>query len=806
MEDDLFQSLGGSLMKDLLADLQGDDGEGDGWLSLEQLEKELSQLDDGSGPDPSLAPSTLGSLPLPPVPTAASMVVTGQQQLQQQQPMLGVGLLGDVTVTTAPADAWKESLQKFTSLSLAGDFLAADKVSKQQQTTPQLPPGFMAEAEDYDATEKATFKPPPGMLGKTSGGGPPGMSAAGPSAEGKARHEQARLAAASLLTGGSGAAAPPPPVPAKKAMSKTPANSEVVNVNSNNNKKRMPKTPRNSVIISSSEAGAEQVEAAKKAAAAAKAPKVMILKKEGEDNAKPPPKTPRNSVVVPSQEAAAAVAQQGGGPLPQQGGGMPMPPHGMPMPQQQQHPGNMGPGMQMQPHSGMGMPPPHVMGPGMQMQQQHPGVPMGGPGMQMQQQHPGMQMPPHMMGSPGGGRGGPVPVAMAAPGGPAWQSGPRPPPPQRPPPMKIFCNPHPGAPPIPAHVLESRYMKSRDITYIVHSMMRPVLMAGISEHDYDIQVLHRRSGGRPAGPRPNPRGRKNPKDKNNKNDDPTLDAIQREMVSREKKTKEWSTKNTALGHLPKSNVARPRALIASPVVAQANQDKSESATEQKQRARLWKARIYCDQAYQAYLDVVDIWAKAAPGSVPPQVHGPLIRLMKCLGITGGSAPASSAAPAEKSNVGGSEYKVDSQVLQLFLKLSKGRTLFARIVEQALLPPSAIQAVLPATLDCLYKNPPLMESNGKPNPNGDSTDDRCFRALTGVIQTLPALSGDSVLQSAEIMKANSEPALSSTSRMECLHALLQRGNGMANTPDADLESYKTQWKETESSFMNILTGM
>ena len=345
-------------------------------------------------------------------------------------------------------------------------------------------------------------------------------------------------------------------------------------------------------------------------------------------------------------------------------------------------------------------------------------------------------------------------------------------------------------------------MKSRDITYIVHSMLKPVLMAGISEHDYDIQVLHRQSGGRPAGPRPNPRGRKPGKDP--KNDDPLLDAMQREMVSREKKTKEWSTKNAALGHLPKSNVARPRALIASPVIAQANQDKSESASEQKQRARLWKARIYCDQAYQAYLVVVDIWAKAAPGSVPPQVHAPLIRLMKCLGVTGGSAPST----AEGSSAGG-DYKVDTQVLQLFLKLSKGRTLFARIVEQALLPPSAIQAMLPATLDILYKNPPLSSDNKQGATSaygGDLTEDRCFRALTGVIQTLPALSGDSVLQSAEMMKANSEAALSSTARMECLHALLQRGNGMANSPDAASEDYKTQWKETEASFLNILSGM
>ena len=51
-EDDLFASLGGSLMRDLLADLQGDDDDDDpngggstaGWLNLEQLEQELNSM------------------------------------------------------------------------------------------------------------------------------------------------------------------------------------------------------------------------------------------------------------------------------------------------------------------------------------------------------------------------------------------------------------------------------------------------------------------------------------------------------------------------------------------------------------------------------------------------------------------------------------------------------------------------------------------------------------------------------------------------------------------------------------------
>jgi hypothetical protein len=73
--DDLFASLGGSLMKDLWADLQAGDeaDEGDtmmGW-SLEQLERELSHLED-DGPSQSMVSS-------PGMPSAASLVVSHAQ-------------------------------------------------------------------------------------------------------------------------------------------------------------------------------------------------------------------------------------------------------------------------------------------------------------------------------------------------------------------------------------------------------------------------------------------------------------------------------------------------------------------------------------------------------------------------------------------------------------------------------------------------------------------------------------------------------------------------------------------------------
>ena len=64
--DEYFGTLGGSLMKDLLADLQVDDND---W-SLEQLEKELESYEKG----PSLVHQPLPSL------NAASVVVSHSQQ------------------------------------------------------------------------------------------------------------------------------------------------------------------------------------------------------------------------------------------------------------------------------------------------------------------------------------------------------------------------------------------------------------------------------------------------------------------------------------------------------------------------------------------------------------------------------------------------------------------------------------------------------------------------------------------------------------------------------------------------------
>jgi hypothetical protein len=441
-------------------------------------------------------------------------------------------------------------------------------------------------------------------------------------------------------------------------------------------------------------------------------------------NPKNLPKTPHNSMSVSDDDAKL----QSAGPQASVTQGRAPPAESIPA----QQPAHAPKGMSMPPHGGM--PPQGAMS-----------IPMGVvPQQQMPPPNMMQQMPPHMAHQQ-------VPVAMPAPmGGPAWQTqtAPRAP-------MRVFCNPHPGAPPIPATALESKCMSARDIAYVVHSILKPVLAEGVSENDYYIQFLRR-----VGGPQANPSNPKQPKDMNE------------EMVSRAKKAKEWSNEHAILGHVAKANVARPRALIATPVAS------TEQDTEQKNRASLWKARIYCDQAYQSYQTVVDIWRTAPPGAVPPQVQLHLMKLMKCMGIT----------MVDK------EYQVDEEAMKMLVKLSKGRTLFARILEEALLPPNAVQALLPSALGVLMSTPARKD---------DITDDRLFRAITRVIQRLN-LAGATLLACVDSVKSNGKAALSSTARMECVHTLLQKGSAVASQDPS--EELRVEWGKAETEFMNILQGV
>lgn len=605
-------------MKDLWADLQAGDTEEDeammGW-SLEQLEKELAHLEDDGPPTPS-------QMPPPGMPSAASLVVSHAQDRLAQEG--GVTTTTATSTTVSAADAWSQSLQNFTALSLEQDFLAADSARKQTTTAiPGIDDELLRNVQEYNVTEVATVQAPPGMTPSR----PPGMpSPAQKKNITKTIPEQKDIPVPLLVPEANETPEESPMPPPPRRLPPTPQNSQA------SFPPHVPPTPQNSRQNST----------------------------VGLESPIPQQKLP---VVIPP-----ALAQQ--------------------------------------------ILPPVVI------QQQPPLLVVATPPKQQQQQQ---QLVP------------------------AWQT--QPVAPRRP----VYCQPDPMAPPIPSAALESSLMKARDVAFVLHSMLKPILIAGVSPDDYDMMLWQRRSG----------------QVKQSQKTPASAKKFEKEMESRSKRSKEWTAEHSTLGHTAKSDVSRPRALIA------VHTAEDTTSAPNKERASLWKARLYVDQGYQAYHAVVDVWREAPPGTVPREIQPHMVKLLKCLGVKLEKPP--------------STYTVDESALSLLLKLPKGQTLLARILEQALLPPNAVQALLPVALSIAIHSPFV----------NDICNIRLFRAFSRVVTTLPNMEPSCLLES---VKAVEDPdALKSTARMECIHALLRRGSALSQQDAA----FAPEWNKAEEAFMKLL---
>jgi len=613
-------------MKDLWADLNVDgDDDGIGW-SLEQLERELSQLDDHHGMTEQERSSdeALASL------SVANMVVSHSQgRIPSYQ-------------QAATADAWSQSLANFSALSLEHDFLAADSARKSVMPPPGLSSAFLEQAEEYDVAEQLQA--------------PPGMMVMSPQLF---RNEQ--------------------PLPE-------------------------PPTPQNSTrrLLFSNDTTYSRTSADTATAAATRTPQNSIAQFAQEDL--PPTMTPQNSrdalpmmvdpskVMMGMQEGQTPITTFGAKPKGSES------PEGIPI-----------------------MSPPHGMS--------H-GIPLMSPVVihQLSQQPPMMQ--PAILSSPTG-------LQM-----PAWQT-------NMPPTRPIFANVHPNAPPVPARALVSSLMTSRDLAYVIHAMLKPVLMMGTSTSDYHMKLLQRQAGPTKATP--------NKKEK--------LDNI---MSARAKKTAEWKDTKKILGSNSRSDITRPRALIATPTLV------SDEDFEQKSRASLWKARLFIDQGYYAMNTLVEVWQQHAPGSaMPTEVHTHLLKLLKCLGMS------------VKEGV----YSIEPEkALKPILKMTKGQIFIARLLEQALLPPKAVVVLLPHALE-------VSVASGTPN---DMADSRLFGGYARVISSIP-LDGETLLEC--IQKVQTKEALQSQSRMECVHALLRVGS-MRGAQDPN--GFGQMWNDAETAFLQLLS--
>ena len=701
-DDDLFASLGGALMKNLLADLN-DDGETGGLLSLEELEKELSHLDDGAAQQPTFAE------PQQPA-TAASMVLMAQQQDQRANSAAAPAPL------TQPVDAWALSLEKFTAASLQDDFLQADSARKAQTVPPppapvqtQTPQPFLSKMEDYDVSEPLAIS------------APPGLSSAGNDVTQTLVQQLTSKLETVVVSDGAVTTKKPIPPPQRAAAPPVPK------------PRAMPKTPQNSVTtgVSTPPMVPQQQQ-----------PAAM---KQGQVKIQKPPPTPPNTLQSQPREV---VQQQPGPPAAPQ---LPPPAAGMP------------PNAWNKPPPGPMIPPP----------MQGPPMGMYGPPPQMPVPMPGHMPPPGPMGAPQ----------------------------QRP---VVFCDPRPNAQPIPASTLASDFMSARDITYVVHSILKPLLnyqqQNPSSPFDYDKAYWQRAGGGAPPT---NTYSRRQGVKSGKK--------YEKEMVSREKKAQSWSEEHSTLGRTAKSNVTRPRALIAQPIKSDADSGSNKENSEQRQRQALWKARIYCDQAYQAYLNVVGTWHSAtSPGqNMSPQaaarLQPHLFKLLKCLGVS-----KVENEEDEDSDQPQAYNVANESALPLLVKLPKGRVLLARVLEQALLPPAAVNALLPALFKAVFAlalpPPPQINNAGDADAaaasaNAHMVDERLFASMTRVLHTLPDLSGTDIQKCLDAAQENPSVSLNSKARMAAVHAVLQRGAQLASSD----VTFAPTWKTREDEFMKILSG-
>lgn len=138
---------------------------------------------------------------------------------------------------------------------------------------------------------------------------------------------------------------------------------------------------------------------------------------------------------------------------------------------------------------------------------------------------------------------------------------------------------NPAAGPIPGSSLSSTLMEARDITYVVNGMLRGTQMEDPFRQDH--YYVNYEEGARasmaaalgglippqfmPSAPLPAPIGIKKKLEQ----------AEIRRTNNLEKRAKKWEGEEKVLGHISKSNVSKPRALLAIPTMKQESADLAE---------------------------------------------------------------------------------------------------------------------------------------------------------------------------------------------------------------------------------------
>lgn len=276
----------------------------------------------------------------------------------------------------------------------------------------------------------------------------------------------------------------------------------------------------------------------------------------------------------------------------------------------------------------------------------------------------------------------------------------------------------------------------------------------------------------------------------------------------EKRAADWSKEKHILGKTVKNNVKRPRAMLAAGILTSAvllggssGEGKSEDGEdntggggedeEDRQRARLWAARLATDRGYLAYLNLVELRrllqsrpdesaalmgaAGGAPSPSPNSSGGGdgaevsietrreellfdveenVAKLHGALGITktrvetGDDNNNDTKDPSSRRPP--SIININDDVLARTLSLPKGRMMLSRVLDEGILPHPSACRVLPAAIGVLLR---FVVSAHKKNRGGGSIapppgEDRLLRSLTGLVRTVQPVDARNVLRCLE----------------------------------------------------------
>jgi len=362
-------------------------------------------------------------------------------------------------------------------------------------------------------------------------------------------------------------------------------------------------------------------------------------------------------------------------------------------------------------------------------------------------------------------------------------------------PLILFNNPHITlTPPIPAAAAQSSLMPPRDILYVVHTIIRPLLpcLADPFGQDYYFQLfVEQQQHGLPMH-------KNQPASKELKEQVSVTELKFRQVVV--ERAKDFKEQKQTLGQILKTDVRRPRAQLVTPVLHKMMlngdmEDPTLESSDQSQRAQLWKARVLVDRGYTTFLDLLEshrlMMNESSPErreQIKQEVKLAVNELHKSFGIVNNDDIAA----------------VDLSILNSALLLPKGQELLSRSMEGGCLPHASACALLPFILPALFKSTRSSDS-------AIAKEDRLCRSLASlVLLPNPAVPKEALMQSLRnIVAAASQgiclkQVLGYQIRAEVVRAILAQG-GMLYRSETSSEHDKITWDATEAEFLELLSS-